>query len=327
MAVAAPSATETRSAAGPVSLWTTGLLGAVYILASVAVVFYGIPNLWQMGVSGLFPANLSGVSRALQVLAQVAATVALFMFGLTLAGPTPPKGIRGSIFLGMSAIFTTFFLARALLMIFERVSTQKFDAGNVVSLAFVGVLAFFFYKFLASDRMSRWSLALETAGWFNVAQYKKNQGLRVRRFTILGLVLLLGSGIYAMVHNNVLPAGDYAIAMPFSNPLTVLPDARVSVPLLLGAAIIWLSWRVVNYPVFADFLIATEAEINKVSWTPRARLIQDTIVVLITVFIITAFLFFIDIFWGWLLTRETFFGGIVPKAPAKQVKDTKETSW
>ncbi len=32
---------------------------------------------------------------------------------------------------------------------------------------------------------------------------------------------------------------------------------------------LWLAWRVVNVPSFADFLIATEAELNKVSWTTR----------------------------------------------------------
>ena len=41
--------------------------------------------------------------------------------------------------------------------------------------------------------------------------------------------------------------------------------------------------------------IATEAEINKVSWTTRKRLIQDTTVVLVTVFLFTLFLFVVDI--------------------------------
>ena len=59
-----------------------------------------------------------------------------------------------------------------------------------------------------------------------------------------------------------------------------------------------------DMPVFADFLIATEAEINKVSWTPRAQLVKDTIVVLIVTFIITLFLFLVDVFWFWILSRE-----------------------
>jgi preprotein translocase SecE subunit len=68
-------------------------------------------------------------------------------------------------------------------------------------------------------------------------------------------------------------------------------------PVLLALAALWFAWRVVNYPTFADFLIATEAEMNKVSWTTRKRLVQDTIVVLVTVALLTVFLFFVDILW------------------------------
>jgi preprotein translocase subunit SecE len=70
-----------------------------------------------------------------------------------------------------------------------------------------------------------------------------------------------------------------------------------TVPLVLSLAMVWVSWRVVNWPIFADFLIATEAEMNKVSWTSRARLIQDTIVVLVTVILLTVFLFVVDLLW------------------------------
>ena len=67
--------------------------------------------------------------------------------------------------------------------------------------------------------------------------------------------------------------------------VTLLPALQFTVPLLLLAASLWLAWRIVNLPAFADFLIATEAELNKVSWTTRKRLYQDTIVVLVTVFL------------------------------------------
>ena len=73
-------------------------------------------------------------------------------------------------------------------------------------------------------------------------------------------------------------------------------------PVLLGAATFWLAWRAVNMPGFADFLIATEAEMNKVSWSSRKRLVQDTVVVLVTTLLLTGFLLLTDLFWGWLLT-------------------------
>ncbi|HZT79400.1 MAG TPA: preprotein translocase subunit SecE, partial [Gemmataceae bacterium] len=80
--------------------------------------------------------------------------------------------------------------------------------------------------------------------------------------------------------------------------VTLLPVVMYSVPVLLLAAALWFTWRLVNVPAFADFLIATEAELNKVSWTTRRRLVQDTIVVLVTVVLMTAFLLFADVIWS-----------------------------
>src|SRR5262249_16742658 len=100
-----------------------------------------------------------------------------------------------------------------------------------------------------------------------------------------------------------------------SRYVTLLPDVAYTVPLLLIGVGLWTAWRAVNFPTFADFLIATEAEMNKVSWTTRRRLVQDTIVVLVTVVLFTVFLLVVDQLWGWVLTRETL-GGIVPKAKA-----------
>ncbi len=56
-----------------------------------------------------------------------------------------------------------------------------------------------------------------------------------------------------------------------------------------------------QYPNFADFLIATEAEMNKVSWTTREDLTRATIVVLVTVFLLATYLFGVDLVWSWLL--------------------------
>jgi preprotein translocase SecE subunit len=96
------------------------------------------------------------------------------------------------------------------------------------------------------------------------------------------------------------------------------------VPLLLAALAIWIAWRVVNFPTFADFLIATEAEVNKVSWTTRRRLIQDTIVVLATVILLTVFLFVVDQAWAFLLTKV----GVIQLSPtAAQQAGPREQPW
>jgi preprotein translocase SecE subunit len=41
---------------------------------------------------------------------------------------------------------------------------------------------------------------------------------------------------------------------------------------------------------------------NKVSWSSRHRLFQDTIVVLTTVILMSVFLWFMDLFWSRLLS-------------------------
>ena len=95
---------------------------------------------------------------------------------------------------------------------------------------------------------------------------------------------------------------------------------KFTVPLLLAAAGLWLAFRVVNLPVFADFLIATEAELNKVSWPTRKSVVQDTIVVLMTVFMLTVFLFLVDIGWGWLLSRDVV--GVLRQSDTTQRRPT-----
>jgi preprotein translocase SecE subunit len=83
--------------------------------------------------------------------------------------------------------------------------------------------------------------------------------------------------------------------------ITLLPSLQYTVPLLLILGALWLSWRLVNVPTFADFLIATDGEMNKVSWSTQKKLVQDTIVVLVTMFLMAVFLFAVDYTWKLLL--------------------------
>jgi preprotein translocase SecE subunit len=155
--------------------------------------------------------------------------------------------------------------------------------------------------------------------------------------TVLGILILMGTGVYTLISHRTLETAsrNWIIHIPFTAThyskmppdnvllpdvasmryVSLLPDVAYTVPLLIIALGVWVAWRAVNYPTFADFLIATEAEMNKVSWTTRRRLVQDTIVVLVTVVLFTIFLLVVDQVWGWVLTRETL-GGIVPKAKA-----------
>jgi preprotein translocase SecE subunit len=103
--------------------------------------------------------------------------------------------------------------------------------------------------------------------------------------------------------------------------LRLLPGVQFTVPLLLLAVSLWLAWRIVNYPTFADFLIATEAELNKVSWTTRPRLIQDTIVVLVTVVLMAVFLFSMDVIWKTVLSWKPVGVLKIPEEKSRNVKE------
>jgi preprotein translocase subunit SecE len=79
-------------------------------------------------------------------------------------------------------------------------------------------------------------------------------------------------------------------------------DATISVlryllPGLLLVVGLWVGYRLVNYPKFADFLIAVEAEMNKVTWPSQGELIRSSMVVILLLLSMTFLLFVFDIAW------------------------------
>ena len=117
--------------------------------------------------------------------------------------------------------------------------------------------------------------------------YKPTQGKNARLWTAVGLCALIGVGILRV----------YDLYLKDQYP----PVPQYSIPAALALAFGWFIWRLVNYPPFADFLIATEAEMRKVSWTSPEDLKRATIVVLATIFVLAFYLFAVDYLWSWLL--------------------------
>lgn len=111
--------------------------------------------------------------------------------------------------------------------------------------------------------------------------YKPMQGWHSRLWTGIGMAALLLVGVYRLFDTL--------------DGLTI--PVRYGLAGVLTAAFAWLSFRIVHYPPFADFLIATQAEMNKVSWISRDDLKKATAVVLVTVLVISLFLFGIDQVW------------------------------
>jgi preprotein translocase SecE subunit len=334
-------------------LIAASVIGAVYILAAAFVVLRGIPWLWENGVNAAIAnATNTFVSTTAQFLAQVGAAVGLIWFGGRLASGPKHLGWKGGVLLMVGVILIGFYCAKGL----YETSTRGFSAGGILLMVVYAAIVFFLVQFFRTGKFTEWAVVVDQNGWLDTHVHKRTQGLRVRRLTILGILLIAGTGIWTLMVHNYLPKnsdvrmpdgtttsnrmGDWVVGEsvlePMSIPkdatpaereriglenrsrprhdggITLLPDLWLTVPLLLMAATLWFAWRAVNYPTFADFLIATEAEINKVSWTSRKALIRDTIVVLVTLVLLTAFLFVVDLFWSGILSSK--YVGVLPTA-------------
>jgi preprotein translocase subunit SecE len=121
---------------------------------------------------------------------------------------------------------------------------------------------------------------------FQLGIYKRSQGRIARQvtFAALAIVILLGAWRLSVFE---ISAGR---------------GMQVAVPLAVALVGLWLSFRLVNIPSFADFLIAVEAEMNKVSWPTRGELFRSSLVVIFCIFFLAAVLFGFDLFWRTLLT-------------------------
>jgi preprotein translocase SecE subunit len=374
------------------------------------------------------------------ILLELAAASVLGYLAYRLTGPTPLPGLRSGLFLILGSLLLVLLLTRLVSIWIEYfvydspVLPETWGIGLTGALG-IGLVVLLFRFFFYKPGWQQKLIGFEEQGWFSVRSYKRSQGQRVRRGTIVGLLALAGSGVFILVNHRTLETGskDWVLDVPFTgrvtmtnvgdavkaannfkanddkanmglrdlaslfevheatesekpftidlktfraaneelknnwvkvdrpkesdfaegelvektkleqeksrirnglNPkldenarqreeqdklptsmsaelaqgsvhyraLTLLPDVAYTVPLLLAGLALWIAWRVVNLPPFADFLIATEAELNKVSWTTRKRLIQDTVVVLSTVLLLTLFLLIVDLAWFYVLS-------------------------
>jgi preprotein translocase SecE subunit len=308
MAVAVKDSMGTMTSRALSRLALGSLGGTLYLLGSLAIVFYGIPMAWEtMGSRLISNTPGSAVDAALRILLMIAAAAGLWVMGRMLVGAKAPHGLKAGVaivFCGLLVIaLTASWIGNSLeLRLGEANPALAMGITAIVSLGLLGLAG----MYLIRAGFDRLAIQVEDQGWFTAAAYKRGQGLRVRRGTLLGILLLAGCGIYTLLSHETLRTGNahWDIVIPFTGGrlLRLLPDLQFTVPILITAATLWLANRIVNYPAFADFLIATEAELNKVSWTTRKRLIQDTIVVLVTVFLFTAFMFIVDIAWVKILS-------------------------
>jgi preprotein translocase subunit SecE len=110
--------------------------------------------------------------------------------------------------------------------------------------------------------------------------YKRGQGKYTRLGTFAGAV-----GV-ALIGAALLPEKIQL--------LTASAYIQFLVPTVALVALAWMMFWVVNRPKTADFMIATESEMKKVSWSSRKEVVGSTKVVIVTTFILAVILFGVD---------------------------------
>lgn len=123
-----------------------------------------------------------------------------------------------------------------------------------------------------------------TSELFQTSVYKPNQGRIVRQLTALAIWVVVALGCWSLYSTlrGALDSSSYLIP---------------GIPSLALLAGVWFGYRVVNWPKFADFLIAVEAEMNKVTWPSKDELVRASIVVMFTIAFLAMALFLFDILW------------------------------
>jgi preprotein translocase subunit SecE len=132
---------------------------------------------------------------------------------------------------------------------------------------------------------------------FQIGVYKRSQGRITRQVTFAVMAIVFALAAWRLYVTFGPDLSRFSTGLPYGLSAAVL---------VIG---LWVSFRIVNIPRFADFLIAVEAEINKVSWPSRAELTRSAIVVIVVIFLLSTVLFGFDLVWGF--TFEYF--GILKK--------------
>ena len=126
-------------------------------------------------------------------------------------------------------------------------------------------------------------------GLFDSTIHKRNQGRMVRQVTCGTIWLTVLFAIWRF-HDLFLSAWLERSALSYL------------IAVGLGAVGLWVGFRLVNWPKFADFLISVEAELNKVSWPTWRELFRASMVVIFTIFFLAIILFLFDTIWYSIFT-------------------------
>jgi preprotein translocase subunit SecE len=133
--------------------------------------------------------------------------------------------------------------------------------------------------------------------------YKPTQGLMTRRLTCLAIWSVGLIGAYKLLAGNLLAVQLQAMFKAFGSTNVERPalNAAYVIVGLLVAGVLWVGYRLVNWPPFADFLVNVEGEMNKVTWPTWDELKAASWVVIFTMLSLALLIFSIDVLWKAIL--------------------------
>ena len=304
----APSASSKPQQMMPTTLAWNGILGTIFVVVAYLGVTHLVPWAYTQAVARPGLVTSFGLFAGLVAAAGIVALAwnRLFpkLYGLRAAVAV---GV-GNLILGFIVVFVLGYFVDWLLKLFPIPADIRFWLG----MAFLAVMAAwwinrFIIKAFNAPSFPKRMQKFEDGGWFTAEPYKKVQGMRIRRIVMLVIMAAVGLGVYNYIWSRgamTTTGAPYVWDIPFvsSQSLVLFRAPGLTIPVLLMALAVWFGYRLVNHPPMAEFLINTEAELAKVTWTSRKRLIRDTGVVLLTVLFLAVFLYMLDIIWVLILT-------------------------
>lgn len=122
-------------------------------------------------------------------------------------------------------------------------------------------------------------------------QYKPEQGKWTRLGTFIGCGAVIAWGAIFLFEQLSIYEGDEAWR------LMVTTGIPIAFAVIFGSVIWWITY---GNRKTGDFMIATEGEMKKVSWSSRREVIGSTKVVILFTVLLTIFLFVVDVTFQYL---------------------------
>jgi preprotein translocase subunit SecE len=120
--------------------------------------------------------------------------------------------------------------------------------------------------------------------------YKKGQGFYTRVGTAIGVSILSLLGCWSLYNKLEGLSLESAQAQAW---------VQAGIPAVLLLILALVIYKILNKPNIADFMIATEGEMKKVSWSTKKEIITSTKVVIVTVISLSLMLAGVDFFFLW----------------------------